>query len=139
MAAGVDAQQRFITRPVAGTIRVAVNGVEQTSGWLHLGGGRDRVSRRLPHERRGANGRLEFDVPVRFAEDSAGGQPRDLRRGRNALGAAGGDPRMSLADTILAQDLAALAFCWRLERRDGVTIGLTSHDPRSLRDRRGGL
>jgi hypothetical protein len=35
---------------------------------------------------------------------------------------------MSLADTILAQDLAALAFCWRLERRDGVTIGLTSHD-----------
>lgn len=35
---------------------------------------------------------------------------------------------MSLADTILAQDLATLAFCWRLERRDGVTIGLTSHD-----------
>lgn len=35
---------------------------------------------------------------------------------------------MSVADTILAQDLAALAFCWRLERRDGVTIGLTSHD-----------
>lgn len=35
---------------------------------------------------------------------------------------------MSAADTILAQDLSALAFCWRLERRDGVTIGLTSHD-----------
>lgn len=35
---------------------------------------------------------------------------------------------MSVADTILAQDLSALAFCWRLERRDGVTIGLTSHD-----------
>ena len=32
------------------------------------------------------------------------------------------------ADSILAQDLVALAFCWRLERRDGVTIGLTSHD-----------
>ncbi len=32
------------------------------------------------------------------------------------------------ADAILAQDLAALAFCWRLERRDGVSIGLTSHD-----------
>jgi len=29
---------------------------------------------------------------------------------------------------ILAQPLAALAFCWRLARRDGVTIGLTSHD-----------
>lgn len=38
---------------------------------------------------------------------------------------------MSAAET-LAQDLCAFAFCWRLERRDGVTIGLTSHD-RALR------
>jgi uncharacterized phage protein (TIGR02218 family) len=30
--------------------------------------------------------------------------------------------------TILAQELCAFAFCWRLERRDGVTIGLTGHD-----------
>jgi uncharacterized phage protein (TIGR02218 family) len=29
---------------------------------------------------------------------------------------------------MLAQPLAALAFCWRIARRDGVTIGLTSHD-----------
>ncbi len=35
---------------------------------------------------------------------------------------------MSGAGEILAQPLCALAFCWRLERRDGVTIGLTSHD-----------
>lgn len=35
---------------------------------------------------------------------------------------------MSAAAEILGQELAALAFCWRLERRDGVTIGLTSHD-----------
>jgi uncharacterized phage protein (TIGR02218 family) len=28
----------------------------------------------------------------------------------------------------LDEVLATLAFCWRLERRDGVTIGLTSHD-----------
>ena len=35
------------------------------------------------------------------------------------------------AATILDKPLCALAFCWRLERRDGVTIGLTSHD-RSL-------
>lgn len=32
---------------------------------------------------------------------------------------------MSLADD---GSVATLAFCWRLERRDGVTIGLTSHD-----------
>jgi uncharacterized phage protein (TIGR02218 family) len=29
---------------------------------------------------------------------------------------------------MLARPLVTLAFCWRLERRDGVTIGLTSHD-----------
>lgn len=28
----------------------------------------------------------------------------------------------------LDRPLSTLAFCWRLERRDGVTIGLTSHD-----------
>ena len=35
---------------------------------------------------------------------------------------------MSALDVVLAQDLACLAFCWRLDRRDGVTIGLASHD-----------
>lgn len=35
---------------------------------------------------------------------------------------------MSAPAEILAQTLCAFAFCWRLERRDGVTIGLTSHD-----------
>jgi len=35
---------------------------------------------------------------------------------------------MSAMTAILAQPLCAFAFCWRLERRDGVTIGLTSHD-----------
>ena len=34
---------------------------------------------------------------------------------------------MSGAD-LLNKPLATLAFCWKLERRDGVTIGLTSHD-----------
>jgi len=35
---------------------------------------------------------------------------------------------MSDVADILGQSLCAFAFCWRLERRDGVTIGLTSHD-----------
>ena len=34
---------------------------------------------------------------------------------------------MSVVES-LGQPLSTLAFCWRLERRDGVTIGLTSHD-----------
>ena len=34
---------------------------------------------------------------------------------------------MSAAE-MLGKPLCTLAFCWRIERRDGVTIGLTSHD-----------
>jgi len=67
--AGVDAQQRFITRPVAGTIRVAVNGVEQTSGWLHLGGGVIAFTT-APTSGAVLTAGFRFDVPVRFAEDS---------------------------------------------------------------------
>jgi uncharacterized phage protein (TIGR02218 family) len=37
---------------------------------------------------------------------------------------------------FLQRDLLSVAFCWRLERRDGVTLGFTTHD-RDLR--RGGL
>jgi uncharacterized phage protein (TIGR02218 family) len=32
------------------------------------------------------------------------------------------------ASAMLEAPLNTLAFCWRIERRDGVTIGLTSHD-----------
>ena len=28
----------------------------------------------------------------------------------------------------LEKELVCLAFCWRLDRRDGVSLGLTSHD-----------
>lgn len=35
---------------------------------------------------------------------------------------------MSEAAAILSKPLCALAFCWRIDRRDGVSIGLTSHD-----------
>ncbi len=37
---------------------------------------------------------------------------------------------------FLVRDLLTVAFCWRLERRDGVALGFTTHD-RDLR--RGGL
>ncbi|MFD1107495.1 DUF2163 domain-containing protein [Sphingobium olei] len=38
---------------------------------------------------------------------------------------------MSAAE-MLGKPLCTLAFCWRIERRDGVAVGLTSHD-RDLR------
>jgi hypothetical protein len=30
--------------------------------------------------------------------------------------------------SILDPELATLAFCWRIERRDGVCLGFTTHD-----------
>jgi uncharacterized phage protein (TIGR02218 family) len=30
--------------------------------------------------------------------------------------------------SIVEKELTTIAFCWRVERRDGVTIGFTSHD-----------
>jgi len=30
--------------------------------------------------------------------------------------------------SIVDRELATLAFCWRIERRDGIAVGLTSHD-----------
>ncbi|MGS1015581.1 DUF2163 domain-containing protein [Allosphingosinicella humi] len=30
--------------------------------------------------------------------------------------------------SIIDRDLTTIAFCWRLERRDGVTLGFTTHD-----------
>ena len=29
---------------------------------------------------------------------------------------------------FLAEPLATIALCWRLERRDGVALGFTTHD-----------
>ena len=30
--------------------------------------------------------------------------------------------------SIVEDDLTTIAFCWRVERRDGVCLGFTSHD-----------
>jgi len=61
-------QVRRITRPVAGTVRVSVDGVEQVSGWILAAGGVVRFETPLAT---GAVARAgyRFDVPVRFAED----------------------------------------------------------------------
>jgi uncharacterized protein (TIGR02217 family) len=65
----VDAQHRIITHPVAGSIRIALNGVEQINGWVHEGKGV------IAFDTPPANGvpvraGFRFDVPVRFAEDA---------------------------------------------------------------------
>lgn len=65
---GEEAQVRRISRPVAGSIRVAVDGIERTSGWSHAGQGVIAFDE-APAEGAVLTAGYRFDVPVRFAED----------------------------------------------------------------------
>jgi uncharacterized protein (TIGR02217 family) len=61
-------EERRITRPVAGSVRIAVDGVELASGWTleELG---EIVFDSPPAEGAVVSAGFAFDVPVRFAED----------------------------------------------------------------------
>lgn len=65
---GAEAQRRVITRPVAGSILVAMDGVA-ASGWVHLGKGVIAFDEAPPQGAVLTAG-FRFDVPVRFAEDA---------------------------------------------------------------------
>jgi uncharacterized protein (TIGR02217 family) len=65
---GYGSQERRITRPVPGSVRIAVEGVERVSGWTL--GGKGMVSFEAPPGVGAAvTAGFRFDVPVRFAED----------------------------------------------------------------------
>ncbi|OJY67485.1 MAG: hypothetical protein BGP16_02870 [Sphingobium sp. 66-54] len=66
--AGAEAQVRMITRPVAGSVRVAVDGVELGAGWQLGPLGEVRFDD-APAEGMVVTAGFLFDVPVRFAED----------------------------------------------------------------------
>ena len=89
---GEEAQVRRITRPVAGSIRVAVDGVELMSGWSHSGLGL------IAFDEAPAPGALltagfRFDVPVRFAEDRL-----DVNRATFAAGEAPSVPLVEIRE-----------------------------------------
>jgi len=65
---GVEGQRRIITRPVAGSIRVSVNGTERLTGWTHMGRGLIAFDA-APASGAAIRAGFRFDVPVRFAED----------------------------------------------------------------------
>jgi uncharacterized protein (TIGR02217 family) len=65
---GDEVQARRITRPVAGSVRVAVDGVETVGGWSHAGLGVIAFDT-APAEGAVLTAGFRFDVPVRFAED----------------------------------------------------------------------
>ncbi len=63
-----DGQQRRITRPVAGSVRVSVDGVERVTGWT-LGAKGVVTFDEAPATGAAVQAGFRFDVPVRFEED----------------------------------------------------------------------
>ena len=63
-----DPQSRRITRPVAGSVRIAVAGVTRPSGWSLAAGGQIDFEI-APVAGAVVTAGFEFDVPVRFAAD----------------------------------------------------------------------
>lgn len=63
-----EGEERRITRPVAGTVRVAVDSVEQSTGWSLEALG-EIVFIAPPAAGAVVTAGFLFDVPVRFAED----------------------------------------------------------------------
>ena len=61
-------QSPRITRPVAGTVRAAIDGIEQIGGWT-LGERGTIQFGSPPAPGSFVTAGFEFDVPVRFAED----------------------------------------------------------------------
>jgi uncharacterized protein (TIGR02217 family) len=63
-----EGQERRITRPVPGSVRASVNGIERVSGWTLEPLGRLRFNT-APVNGAEVRAGFRFDVPVRFAED----------------------------------------------------------------------
>lgn len=69
-ASGSQSWTRTITKPVAGTVRVAVNGVEATSGWSIDNATGIVTFAAAPASGAAIRAGFEFDVPVRFDSDA---------------------------------------------------------------------
>ncbi len=89
---GEEAQARPITRPVGASIRVAIDGVEQTEGWTHAGLGVVAFDV-APAEGAVLTAGFRFDVPVRFAEDRL-----DINRATFAAGEAPSVPLVEIRE-----------------------------------------
>ena len=63
-----EGEERRVTRPVAGSVRIAVDGIEQSSGWTlePLG---EILFETPPPSGSIVTAGFEFEVPVRFADD----------------------------------------------------------------------
>jgi uncharacterized protein (TIGR02217 family) len=66
---GTQLQTRLISKPVAGTVLVALDGAAKTTGWT-LGNGGEIVFETAPESGTIITAGYLFDVPVRFAQDT---------------------------------------------------------------------
>ncbi|HZF95767.1 MAG TPA: DUF2460 domain-containing protein [Allosphingosinicella sp.] len=73
-------QERRITRPVAGTVRVSVGGAERAGGWMLEAGGVVAFED-APAPGEAVRAGFRFDVPVRFADDRLGFSLATFRAG----------------------------------------------------------
>ena len=69
-ASGAQSWTRTITKPVAGTVRIAVGGVEQPSGWSVDATTGIVTFGAAPSAGIAITAGFEFDVPVRFDSDA---------------------------------------------------------------------
>ena len=81
-----------ITRPVSGSVRVAVGGIERVSGWSLAGGGIIAFDDPPPSGALICAGYI-FDCPVRFAEDRL-----DVNRASFAAGEAPSVPLIEIRE-----------------------------------------
>lgn len=89
---GEQAQTRIVTRPVAGSVRVAADGVEALAGWS-LGALGVIAFDHAPVAGAVLTAGFRFDVPVRFAEDRL-----DINRATFAAGEAPSVPLVEIRE-----------------------------------------
>ncbi len=123
---GLAIQQRRITRPRAETLLVSVGGTTVTSGWTLARAARSNS----PHasQWRGGAGWLSVRRARPFRRRPAGDRRRRFRRWRSAERAGRRNPRGGMSRVWFSQALETAATFWRVLRRDGVTLGFTTHD-----------
>ena len=128
----VDPVTRLVTLPVGATVRLALDGVEQSTGWsVSLTTGVVTFTT-APGDGVSVTAGFEFDVRVRFERERDLARDHRRRRRRRAGRDAGGGAAVRTLPAGMAEHLAGgattLAWCWRLEATDGTVLGFTDHD-----------
>ncbi len=131
-ASGAQSWTRAIAKPVVGSVRIALGGVEQPSGWsVDTTTGVVTLSA-APGSGVAITSGFEFDVPVRFDTDVL-----DVTLDLERLGSITSIPLLETApmktlapalQAHLDEGTTTLAWCWRIARADGVSFGFTDHD-----------